>query len=61
MKTPIDLLHDRSGATSIEYGLVAALVSVAVIGSLGDLGSSVSTLFGVVTHVNNVASSLGGT
>ena len=32
--------QDESGATAIEYGLIAALVSVAAIGALGSLGDS---------------------
>jgi len=41
--------RDESGATAIEYGLIAALVSVAGIAGLETLGSSLSTIFGVVT------------
>jgi pilus assembly protein Flp/PilA len=40
------LLQDESGATAIEYGLIAALVSVAIIAALTLLGGSLSTLFG---------------
>ena len=40
-------LTDDSGATAIEYGLIAALVSVAAIGTLTTLGSSLDTIFGV--------------
>ena len=34
-----------SGATAIEYGLIAALVSVAIIVALTALGGSLNTLF----------------
>ena len=37
--------QDESGATAIEYGLIAALVSVAAIGALGSLGDSLGTMF----------------
>ncbi len=40
---------DESGATAIEYGLIAALVSVAAIGALTQLGSSLDTMFGTVS------------
>ncbi|WP_085900337.1 Flp family type IVb pilin [Kiloniella majae] len=40
-------LTDESGATAIEYGLIAALVSVAAIGTLTTLGTSLDTIFGV--------------
>ena len=38
-------LQDESGATMIEYGLVAALVSVAAIVALGLLGDSLVAIF----------------
>ncbi len=39
------LLHDESGATAIEYGLIAALVAVALIGALTTLGGSLTGIF----------------
>ena len=39
------LIQDETGATAIEYGLIAALVSVAIIVALTALGGSLSTLF----------------
>ena len=39
------LAVDRSGATAIEYGLIAALVSVAIITVLGHLGIAISDIF----------------
>ena len=41
---------DETGATAIEYGLIAALVSVAAIGALTSLGSNLNTLFGSVSN-----------
>ncbi|MGF1629420.1 MAG: Flp family type IVb pilin [Kiloniellaceae bacterium] len=41
-------LSDESGATAIEYGLIAALVSVAAIAALTSLGGSLQEIFGVV-------------
>ena len=38
-------LKDESGATAIEYGLIAALIAVAVIGALGALGQNAATNF----------------
>ncbi|CUX26897.1 MULTISPECIES: Flp family type IVb pilin [Agrobacterium] len=38
-------LKDESGATAIEYGLIAALISVAIIGGARTLGTSLSTQF----------------
>jgi pilus assembly protein Flp/PilA len=45
-----NLLRDESGATAIEYGLIAALVSVAAITALTAMGSSLNDLFGVVSN-----------
>lgn len=43
------LLKDESGATAIEYGLIAALVSVAAIGALQLMGTSLRNIFGIVS------------
>lgn len=43
-------LRDESGATAIEYGLIAALVSVAAIGALGAMGESLGNMFGFVSE-----------
>lgn len=39
------LINDESGATAIEYGLIAALVSVAAVVALQNLGTSLSLMF----------------
>jgi pilus assembly protein Flp/PilA len=44
------LLKDESGATAIEYGLIAALVSVAIIGILGTLGQNLLATFTTVSN-----------
>ena len=44
-----ELLADESGATAIEYGLIAALVSVAAMAALQALGGSLNTIFGGVS------------
>jgi pilus assembly protein Flp/PilA len=49
MKTLVKLFKDESGATAIEYGLIAALISVAAIGAMTALGTQLSTTFGDVT------------
>ena len=43
------LQADISGATAIEYGLIAALVSVASIGALSLMGGSLDTMFTAVS------------
>ncbi|HRK18234.1 MAG TPA: Flp family type IVb pilin [Hyphomicrobiaceae bacterium] len=43
---------DESGATAIEYGLIASLISVALIAASGTLGKNISNTFTKVA--NNV-------
>ena len=42
-------MQDDSGATALEYGLIAALVSVASIGALSAIGTSVAAVFSLVS------------
>lgn len=43
-------IKDESGATAIEYGLIAALIAVAIITALRTLGGNLGTTFtGVAT------------
>ena len=42
------LLLDDSGATAIEYGLIAALIAVAAVTVLGTVGTNLTTTFGTV-------------
>jgi pilus assembly protein Flp/PilA len=44
-----EFLKDESGATMIEYGLVAALVSVAAIIALQILGGQLQVIFNTVS------------
>jgi pilus assembly protein Flp/PilA len=47
------LLVDESGATAIEYGLIAALIAVFLIGALSALGTNMSSEFGVIGSALN--------
>lgn len=42
------LVADRSGVTAIEYGLIAALIAVIIIGAVAAVGTSLSTTFSTV-------------
>jgi pilus assembly protein Flp/PilA len=42
-------MNDESGATAIEYGLIAALISVAIIGAATTLGTKLSSTFNAVS------------
>ncbi len=44
-----NFISDESGATAIEYGLIAALVSVAAIAALTALGSALQGIFSTVS------------
>jgi pilus assembly protein Flp/PilA len=38
-------LSDESGATAIEYGLIAALISVVIVTALTTIGTNLNTTF----------------
>ncbi|MFN4210285.1 MAG: Flp family type IVb pilin [Devosia sp.] len=45
--------QDESGATAIEYGLIAALISVGIILAASALGTNLGTLFnGIAGRLN---------
>jgi len=41
-------MNDESGATAIEYGLIAALVSVGIVAALKTVGSNLQTTFSTI-------------
>ncbi len=59
LTTVIRFVRDEDGATAIEYGLIAALVSVAAIGALTAMGDSLSTMFNTVSTALSTAVSGG--
>jgi len=48
----VKIMNDNSGATAIEYGLIAALIAIAAIGAMRGIGTKLDSTF------NNVSSSL---
>ena len=48
----LKMIKDKKGATAIEYGLIAALIAVAAIGAMQNIGNKLNTTF------NNVSNSL---
>lgn len=50
-KTLLAFLADKSGATAIEYALIAALVSIAFIIALISTGSSIDAMLIYVANV----------
>ena len=49
MTTIKSFLSNESGATAIEYGLIAALIAVAAIAAMTTLGSKLQGTFGNVS------------
>ena len=51
-------LHDEEGATAIEYGIIAGLISIAIVGVLsGDTGLG-KKLSGVFTYISDKLAAL---
>ena len=50
-------IDDESGATAIEYGLIAAGIAVAIIVAVNTVGTDLSSLFGRVSAKLNAAGS----
>lgn len=44
----LKFFQNESGATAIEYGLIAALIAVAIIGAVTALGTNASTTFDTI-------------
>ena len=44
----LKLIKDIKGATAIEYGLIAALIAVAAITAMGNIGNELGTTFNTV-------------
>ena len=45
MKFINKLIRDEAGATAIEYGLIAALIAVAIMTTVGGLGTQLNQTF----------------
>ena len=51
----MQFLRDESGATAVEYGLIGALISVAIVVGATTLGTNIGSKFDAIgTHVSNV-------
>jgi pilus assembly protein Flp/PilA len=55
MKIRSNVFSDKKGATAIEYGLIAALIAVAAITAMSNLGGQLGNTFNQVK--GNMASS----
>lgn len=50
LKTWLELKVDRRAVTALEYGLIAALIALVIIGGVSQLGAKLQTIF---TNVKN--------
>ena len=50
-----NLVRDTRGATAIEYGLIAALIAVAIMTTIGGLGSQLNSTFSTTSSQMSVA------
>ncbi|UVK43563.1 Flp family type IVb pilin [Mesorhizobium sp. AR07] len=50
-------VKDESGATAIEYGLIAALIALAIITGAGALGNALNTKFQAIGNTLNSSGS----
>jgi len=55
MKFINKLFRDEAGATAIEYGLIAALIAVAIMTTVGGLGSELNSTFSKTSSKMNAA------
>ncbi len=56
----MEIVHDESGSTAIEYGLVAALVSMLVITALTSFGQSVIAMYDAPAGILDAAAAAAG-
>ncbi len=54
------LLRDKKGATAVEYGLMVALIAVAIIAAVLLLGGNLATLFNLVANCLGNLATCGG-
>jgi len=50
-------VRDESGVTAMEYGMIAALIAVVILGVLGGLGNNLNTTFGNISSAISAANS----
>ncbi len=57
MKKLLRFLKDEEGVTAIEYGLIAALIAVVIIGAVTLVGARLSGVFNTIAKEMNAANS----
>ncbi|ENN87597.1 fimbriae associated protein [Rhizobium freirei PRF 81] len=56
MRSVRRFFNDKTGATVIEYGLIAALMSAAIISGVGAFGGSLSNTFSLLSNTVQASS-----
>lgn len=51
MSSIVAFLKDESGATAIEYGLIAAGISVVILATVNSVGSQLNTKFDTISSL----------
>ena len=61
LQTISNLISDQSGATAVEYGLIAALIGIVAMASLDAMGQSLTDMFfAVSTHIDTAVLAANG-
>lgn len=50
IKAALRLCTDKRGVTALEYGLIAGLIAVAIVGTLTTVGTKLSTQFTAIAN-----------
>jgi pilus assembly protein Flp/PilA len=48
MKVLCSFLHNDSGATAIEYAIIAGGISIAIVAAAGSIGTKLNTTFTII-------------
>ncbi|MGM4982491.1 MULTISPECIES: Flp family type IVb pilin [Rhizobium] len=59
MRSVRRFFNDKTGATVIEYGLIAALMSAAIISGVGAFGGSLASAFNILSNTIQNSSASG--
>ncbi len=50
MRALHNFMDDRQGATAVEYGLIAGLLAIVLVASVGLIGGNLSNVFNFVSN-----------
>lgn len=62
MKVVLNFIENESGVTAIEYGLIAALLTLVIIGAVAGIGGNIKETFKIICNtLNDVLTNVNGT